>query len=100
MDDATTQTLQTPGSQDLPTFQTAVQQQEQIFGPLTALSSASGNNVMTFTIGTSPDNNHLAQLAPYTGTTPPAKPGFAVVCTGSCLVSNAVQQIVAYRATP
>ena len=100
MDDATTQTLSTPGSQDLATFQTVVQQQEQIFGPLTALSSAAGNNLMTFTIGTSPDDNHLAQLATYSGATPPARAGFSVACTGSCLVSSGVQQVVAYRVTP
>jgi hypothetical protein len=89
----------TPGSQDLSTFQTVVQQQEGIFGPLTALSSSGSNNVMTFQVGPSPDASHRATLATYTDH-PPAKGGYDLVCVGSCLVSGAIQQVVAYRKTP
>lgn len=89
----------TPGSQDLPTFQTVVQQQEGIFGPLSALSSSGANNVMTFQIGPSPDAPHRAILATYTDH-PPAKNGYVLVCIASCLVSGATQQVAAYRKTP
>jgi len=89
----------TPGSQDLPTFQTVVQQQEGVFGPLTALSSEGPNNVMTFEVGPSPDAPHRAILATYTGH-PPAKDGCVLVCIGNCLVSGAAQQVAAYRKTP
>ena len=93
-------TLATPGSQDLVKFQEVVKENEQIIGPLTALSSAQGVNLMTFEVGALPDDDHVAQLATYTGAQPPAKDGSVVVCTGTCLVANAVQQVVAYRKTP
>jgi hypothetical protein len=89
----------TPGSQDLSTFQTVVQQQEGIFGPLTALSNHGANNVMTFQVGPSPDASHRAILETYTDH-PPAKAGYVLVCIGSCLVSSVLQQVAAYRKTP
>jgi len=89
----------TPGSQDLTTFQTVVQQQEGIFGVLTALSSEGANNIMTFQVGPSPDAAHRAILATYTGH-PPNKDGYVLVCIGNCLVSGATQQVAAYRKTP
>jgi len=94
-----TATESTPGSQDLPTFQTVVQQQEGIFGPLTALTSSGGNNTMTFQVGPSPDSAHRAILAVYTDH-PPPKDGYVLVCVGSCLVSSASQQVAAYRKSP
>jgi hypothetical protein len=100
MADPDTETQAFPGSQDLAALQTFVQQQEQIFGPLKSLASANGNNIVTWTIGTSPDAGHLAQLSAYTGAAPPPKAGFTIVCSGTCLVSNAVQQVAAYRKTP
>jgi len=89
----------TPGSQDLVTFQTVVQQQEGIFGPLTSLSSSGDKNLMTFQVGPSPDSSHRAILATYTDH-PPTKVGSVLVCIGNCLVSGALQQIAAYRKTP
>ena len=89
----------TPGSQDLPTFQTVVQQNEGIFGPLLSLSSAGVNNIMTFQVGPSPDTAHRAILDTYTDH-PPQKAGYTLICTGACLVSNAPQQVGAYRKTP
>lgn len=89
----------TPGNQDLATFQVVVQQQEGIFGPLTALGSAGSNNVMTFQIGPSPDAAHRAILATYTDH-PPQKAGYVLICAGSCLVSSAAQQVAAYRKSP
>jgi hypothetical protein len=89
----------TPGNQDLPTFQSVVQQQEGIFGPLTALASHSPNNVMTFDVGPSPDAAHRAVLETYTDH-PSMKDGFLLVCIGKCFVSGALQQVAAYRRTP
>ena len=51
---STTET--TDGNQSLPEFQTVVQQQEEIFGPLTALVMQGSDNTMTFDIGTMPAN--------------------------------------------
>ena len=95
----TEQTEKTPGSQDLPTFQTVVQQQEGIWGPLKALASKGTDNLMTFSIGTSPDDAHRAVLETYSGS-PPAKPGSVLVCSGKCLVGGKAQQVAAYRKTP
>ncbi len=89
----------TAGSQDLPTFQTVVQQQEQIFGPLMALSSSGDKNVMTFTIDTSPDKTHQITLVAYTGH-PPAQPNMVLVCVGNCIVSGKAQSVAAFRPTP
>jgi hypothetical protein len=89
----------TPGSQDLSTFQTVVQQQEGIFGPLTALSSSGSDNVMTFQVGPSPDASHRAILLIFTDH-PPTKDGYNRICVGNCLVSGAPQKVAAYRKTP
>jgi len=89
----------TPGTQDLPTFQVVVQQNEGIFGPLQVLSSEGANNVMTFQVGPSPDTGHRAILDTYTDH-PAQKAGYSLVCAGSCLVSGKAQQVAAYRKTP
>jgi hypothetical protein len=87
--------MSTPGSQTLAQFQTVVQQQEQIFGPLTALGKEGTNNTMTFDVGTSPAQG--PELATYTDATPPAKSGHTIVCTGDCLVEGKAAKVVAYR---
>jgi len=92
-------TESTPGTQDLPTFQTVIQQQEGIFGPLTALANDGVNNTMTFQVGPSPDSAHRSTLSVYTDH-PPQKAGFVLVCIGQCLVSSTVQQVAAYRKSP
>jgi hypothetical protein len=89
----------TPGSQDLATFQTFVQQQEGIFGPLIALSSESPNNITTFEVGPSPDASHRAILETYAAH-PPPKDGHVLVCIAKCFVSGALQHVAAYRKTP
>lgn len=89
----------TPGSQDLSTFQTVVQQQEGVYGPLKALASQGPDNVMTFSVGTSPDAAHRAVLETYSGS-PPSNPGYILICSGKCLVSGAAQQVAAYRKRP
>lgn len=95
----TTRQRAAPGSQDLSTFQNTLRQQEQIFGKLTALSSQDGDNIMTFEIGQSPDDDHQIELATYEGSDPPEKSGKEVVCVGKCLVSNALCDVAAYRPT-
>ena len=87
--------VSTPGSQSLAQFQTVVQQQEQIFGPLTALGRDGANNTITFDVGNSPAQG--PELATFTGDKPPAKPGFSIVCVGDCLVDSKPARVVAYR---
>ncbi|WP_176053353.1 hypothetical protein [Paraburkholderia caribensis] len=88
----------TPGSQDLFTFQSVVQQQEGIFGPLVSLSiSGSGtNNVMTFQVGVSPDADHRVTLQSY-DIHPPQLAGTRLVCIATCLVAGKAQNVAAYR---
>lgn len=94
-----TVTEATPGTQDLPTFQTVVQQQEEIFGPLIALWSDGPRNVMEFQVGPSPDGTHRASLITYSDH-PPQRDGFSLICVATCLVGGALQQVAAYRKTP
>jgi hypothetical protein len=89
----------TPGSQDLATFQTVVQQQEQIYGPLTAIGTSGANNSMSFQFGTSPDAAHLATLAVYTDHPAPVA-GTVLVCSGQCLVKGVATNVAAYRKSP
>lgn len=84
------------GGKDLAYFQTIIQQEEGIYGPLLSLAAQAPNNLMTFTIGPSPDAAHRAILATFTDH-PPAKAGHLLVCVGDCLVSGAVARIAAYR---
>jgi hypothetical protein len=88
----------TPCNQDLPTFQTVVQQQEGIFGPLTALSQSGDKNIMTFQVGPSPDAAHRVVLEIYTDH-PPNRNGLTLVCVAACLVSSTLQNVAAYRPT-
>ena len=88
-------TAETDGNQSLADFQTVVQQQEEIFGPLTALGMQDSNNTMTFDIGPVPAN--LAVLATYAGDAPPAKDGHSLICKGDCLVNGQPAKVAAYR---
>lgn len=83
------------GNQSLADFQTVVQQQEEIFGPLTALGMQGSDNTMKFEIGPVPAS--LAKLEIYDGDAPPAKDGHSVVCKGDCLVNSQPAKVVAYR---
>ena len=87
--------LETNGNQSLADFQTVVQQQEEIFGPLTALGMQGSNNTMTFDIGPRPAN--LAKLETYDGDAPPTKDGHGVLCSGGCWVDGQPANVVAYR---
>jgi len=88
-------TVATPGSQSLADFQTVVQQQEGIFGPLTALGKEGSNNTITLEIGTSPTKR--AVLARYDGDTPPDRAGHSLICQGDCLVQGEPAKVAAYR---
>lgn len=88
----------TPGTQDLPTFQTVVQENEGIFGPLQLISTEGDNNIMTFLVGDSPDPEHRVILDIYTDH-PDPKQGYCLVYAGICLVSGAAKRIAAYRKT-
>ncbi len=88
-------TAVTAGNQSLADFETVVQQQEGIFGPLTALGKQGSNNTITFDIGPMPANR--AVLATYEGDAPPARDGHSVVCKGDCLVDGQPAKVVAYR---
>ena len=87
--------VKTPGNQDLATFQTVVQQQEGIFGPLTALGKQGSDNTITLDIGPTPANR--AVLETYAGEAPPDKDGHSVECKGGCLVNGQPAKVVAYR---
>ena len=90
----------TPGEWSLETTQIAVQQQEGIFGPLTALSATAGQperNRVTFMIGPTP--LHRCVLAAYTTAKPPVKPGFDVVASGSLWAEKKKLKVAAYRKT-
>jgi hypothetical protein len=90
-----TETVKTPGSQTLGDFQTVVQQNEGIFGPLKALGKEGANNTITFEVGSAPTNR--AVLETYQGGDPPEKEGHSVICTGDCLVEDKPVQVVANR---
>lgn len=94
---ASTKTVGTPGNQSLADFQTVVQQQEGIFGPLKALGRDGQNNTIILEIGPSPINRAL--LETYEGNKPPNKAGHVLVCTGECLVEGQPAKVAAYRQT-
>jgi hypothetical protein len=85
----------TPGSQSLLEFQTVVQQNEEIFGPLKALGKQGNNNTMTFEIGSSPATPAI--LATYDSDPPPAKAEHSIICKGDCLVEGKNTKVAAYR---
>jgi hypothetical protein len=84
------------GSKDLPFLQTIVQQQEGIFGPITALASMPPNNVLSFQVGPSPAPAKRAVLESFTDH-PPQKDKHELICIGNCLVSGKTAKMAAYR---
>ncbi len=90
-----TKTVGTPGTQSLDDFQTVVQQQEGIFGPLFGLGKDGANNTITLTIGPKPAKR--AVLATYSGDTPPQRDGHEIICSAECLVEEHSVKVVAYR---
>jgi hypothetical protein len=72
-----------------------VQQQEGVFGPLTALGKEGSNNTITLEIGPSPTNRAL--LETFQGGQPPEKAGHALICSGDCLVNGQPAKVAAYR---
>ena len=87
--------VKTDGSQSLADFQSVVQQQEGIYGPLVSLRSNQGFNFMGFDVGESPTNR--AVLETFDGDNPPDKSGHSTVCSGDCLVSGNPEKVAAYR---
>jgi len=90
-----TKTVGTPGNQSLAEFQTVVQQQEGIFGPLKALGRQDPNNTVTLEIGDSPTKRALLEI--YEGNEPPTKSGHVLICYGECLVKSQPAKVAAYR---
>ena len=90
-----TKTVGTPGNQSLADFQTVVQQQEGIFGPLNALGRQDPNNIITLEIGESPVKRALLEI--YEGDKPPTKAGHKLICNGECLVKSQPAKVAAYR---
>ncbi|MGH7831236.1 MAG: hypothetical protein ACREP8_13785, partial [Candidatus Binatia bacterium] len=84
-------------SQSLDLFQTVVQQQEGIFGPLIGLGKEGQNNTITLEIGDAPANR--AVIETYEGAEPPNKAGHDLICKGNCLVQGQPAKVAAYRQT-
>lgn len=89
-------TVASDGSLPLGQFETIVQQQEGIFGPLLALSSLGAQNLITLTVGPRPE--HRARLEIIAAEPAPAKPGHDLICTGDVFVLGQPVLIAAYRA--
>ena len=87
------------GSKPLDIFQSIIQQEEGIFGPLQALSIQAPNNVMTLIVGPSPPSAQRAVLEIYTDH-PPAKPNATLICVADCLVNGNIAKVAAYRPKP
>jgi hypothetical protein len=90
-----TKTVGTPGNQLLAEFQTVVQQQEGIFGPLKALGREGQNNTITLEIGPSPNKRALLEI--YVSDEPPTKSGHVLICNSECLVKSQLSKVAAYR---
>ena len=90
-----TTTVFSDGVLSLSGFQTTVQQNEEIFGPLKALGKKADKNSINYEIGTSPEN--LAILEVFTGKSAPNKSGHQLICTGDCLIKAKPAQVAAYR---
>lgn len=90
-------TVHTPGHQSLMNFQTMVQQQEGIFGPLRTLGREGQNNAITLEINHCPTNRAL--LETYDSSAPLNKPDHRLICAGECLVSGQPARVAAYRRT-
>jgi hypothetical protein len=91
----TSSTVASDGGLSLDQFQTVVQQNEGIFGPLLALSSQGSNNIITLEVGQSPEQR--VQLEIIAGTPAPDKPEHEIVCTGNVLVGGSPVVVAAYR---
>ncbi|MBI3799357.1 MAG: hypothetical protein HY268_20625 [Deltaproteobacteria bacterium] len=92
---ASTKTVATSGNQKLAEFQTVVQQQEGIFGPLKEFGRDGQNNTITLEIGPKPANRALLEI--YDSPPPPTKSGHLLVCTSECLVEGQEKKVAAYR---
>ncbi len=90
-----TRTVHSDGSFDLATFQTNVQQQEEIFGPLLAMSTTGQDNELVLEIASAPSNR--AVLEKIDSDAAPEKPGHRVICTGNVFVNRSKQSLAAYR---
>lgn len=91
-------TVGSPGSLTLAQFQTVIQQQEGIYGPLIALGSQDRDNLITLEI-TPAAPHHRAELETIGVGNPPQKQGYTLVCTGNVFVENQPVIVAAYRQT-
>lgn len=95
-----TTTVEKPfeGSRPLAELQTAIQQQEGIFGPLQGLRMQAPNNIMTLLVGPSPEPAQRAFIETYEGH-PPHKVNARLICVAECLVGGSPKSVAAYRPT-
>jgi hypothetical protein len=84
------------GSQPLSYLQSTAQQQEGIYGPLTAITAQAPNNVITLEVGPSPEPGKRVILETYDGH-PPEKPDHDLICIATCLVNGSMAKVAAYR---
>ena len=89
------QTVESDGNRPLAEFQTVVQQQEGIFGPLQELAHRGSNNTITLEVGSSPEKRAVLDI--YEGAEPPDKENHSLICKGDCLVGGAPAKVAAYR---
>ena len=90
-----TQTVESDGNRPLAEFQTVVQQQEGIFGPLKELGHEGSNNTITLEVGDAPEKR--AVLSTFEGAEPPDKADHSLICNGDCLVNGVPAKVAAYR---
>jgi hypothetical protein len=85
----------TPGTQTLADFQTVVQENEGIFGPLAGLGNDGENSIITLTVGAKPNKRVVLEVIE--SENPPDKDGHQLICTGDCLVNGQSTKVAAYR---
>ena len=90
-----TVTRHSDGGHSLYNFQTVVQQQEGIIGPLVAIKREGENNAITLKDGKAPPNRSILEI--YSTPEPPLKNGHNHVCNGICLVEGKETKVAAYR---
>ena len=90
-----TKTLSIEPNHTLEEFQTTVQQQEGIWGPLLEMGNKDGENRLVMDITDSPQNRVV--LEEYASDEPPEKSGYSTICNGSCYISGKIKKLAAYR---
>lgn len=84
------------GTESLANLQTIIRQNENIVGPLVALSPwQDRDTVLTLEVGAAPGG--LISLLQTAGAAPAPQPGHQLVCIGDCYVGGAIIRVAAYR---